>query len=76
MTTLKQITIKSPMTERYFATITLAQISNLTYVVLIMTTYKGEDREYSSTYHDYQIALNEYIKEVGNYAEHTAMMTL
>lgn len=71
---MQQIRIASPISDYYQSTVTLAQLENGEYAVLIVTTHMEVNREYVLNFADYSLALDDYLARVAEYATHTAIL--
>ena len=75
MTALHQFCINSPKSHKYETFVSLVKLE-VNYCVITLTIRDGVHREHMMYYENYVSALKAYVREVSDYAEHTAYMNL
>lgn len=76
MKTLHQIVIKSTTSNEYKTTITLLSIEDVTFYEIVKTEHNGVIQEFEHHCHTYKKALTQFLKDIREYANHTALMNL
>lgn len=76
MKTLHEIVIKSNTNDEYKTTITLLTIEDIVFYVIVKTEHKGVIQEFEQRCDNYKKALQQFLEDISEYANHTAIMNL